>query len=388
MADSWDAEYHGYEQGPIRPPSESFSLLIRVTRHCAWNRCSFCPAYKNTHFSVRPEAHVLRDIDRIKEYVDSLQEVASASGGHSPEAVHRLASNLDAAELPVFRAAFQWAYAGGMRSVFLQDADALSAGVEQIGAIVKHLRDRFPTIEDITSYARTNTLTALSSEELDTLYAAGLNRLHVGLESGSDAVLQRMHKGVTKAQHLEAGLKVKAAGFMLSEYVMPGLGGRSLSKEHAQETADAINRIIPDFVRIRTLAVPPSSQLFGEYIGGKFDKCSDLEIIQELLSFLQHLDHLPCTLKSDHILNLIGELEGPLDQEGKLRMVALLEEFLSLPVAEQTLFQVGRRLGLFSRIRDLDDRTQRPLAGKAVLRQGITPQNADDVLSGIMTQFI
>ena len=37
-----------YEIGPIRPPSEAQSLLIRVTRGCHWNKCKFCGLYKNT----------------------------------------------------------------------------------------------------------------------------------------------------------------------------------------------------------------------------------------------------------------------------------------------------------------------------------------------------
>jgi radical SAM superfamily enzyme YgiQ (UPF0313 family) len=60
--------YNGFEQGRIRPPSEAGSLLIRITRNCPWNRCTFCPVYKGTKFSLRPVAHVLKDIDKVHSY--------------------------------------------------------------------------------------------------------------------------------------------------------------------------------------------------------------------------------------------------------------------------------------------------------------------------------
>jgi radical SAM superfamily enzyme YgiQ (UPF0313 family) len=53
-AEKKDEIYHGFEQGPIRPPSEAASLLIRVTRNCPWNRCTFCPVYKGSRFSRLP----------------------------------------------------------------------------------------------------------------------------------------------------------------------------------------------------------------------------------------------------------------------------------------------------------------------------------------------
>ena len=61
-----DESYQGFEQGPIRPPSESGSLLIRITRNCPWNRCTFCGLYKGELFSQRPVAHVLQDIDTLR----------------------------------------------------------------------------------------------------------------------------------------------------------------------------------------------------------------------------------------------------------------------------------------------------------------------------------
>jgi len=69
-----DEDYHGFEQGPIRPPSEARSLLIRATRNCPWNHCEFCPVYKGSKFSLRTVEEVKADIETIKEMVDMVRE--------------------------------------------------------------------------------------------------------------------------------------------------------------------------------------------------------------------------------------------------------------------------------------------------------------------------
>lgn len=379
--------YGGFEQGPIRPPSESFSLLLRLTRNCPWNQCLFCPVYKGTVFSTRPLEHILRDIDAIHGHVQALQSLSQENGGHSAKGIRALTASMSSQDLSVFRTAFQWTFAGQMKSVFLQDADSLVMRAEDLIAILKHLHQSFPQILRVTCYARSQTLARLRPEILAEIRMAGLDRLHIGLESGSDAVLKRMRKGVTKAVHIEAGRKAKAAGFELSEYVMPGLGGQALSEEHARETADALNQIAPDFIRLRTLALSPAAPLYEDYCSGQFDRCSDLMIARELASMLDRIAGISCTVKSDHVLNLFGEVEGQLPDEKHI-MLRLLHTFLDLPPEEQVLFQVGRRLGLFTRLRDLNDPVQRPLAEQAVRRQEITPENVDSILNAIVAQFI
>ena len=75
-----EEKYQGFEQGPIRPPSEANSLLIRVTRNCPWNQCTFCPVYKDQRFSVRSVEHVLQDIDAVHHQVELLRQTADDSG--------------------------------------------------------------------------------------------------------------------------------------------------------------------------------------------------------------------------------------------------------------------------------------------------------------------
>ena len=251
-----DAElYNGFEQGPIRPPSEANSLLIRVTRNCPWNHCTFCPVYKKRRFSLRPKAHVIEDIEAVYRHVSALHALADANGRVLQADLNEHLGSIDNNEFAPFQAAVQW-YGAGMRSIFLQDANSLIIKPDDLIEILQHLQRRFPDVERITSYARSHTIARISDAHLAAMRAAGLDRIHIGLESGSDVVLKKVRKGVDKATQVKAGRKVKRAGMQLSEYLMPGLGGREFSELHAKESADALNQIDPDFIRLRTLALP------------------------------------------------------------------------------------------------------------------------------------
>jgi hypothetical protein len=379
--------YVGFEQGPIRPPNEAFSLLIRVTRNCPWNRCTFCPVYKQARFSRRAVKDVKADIDSVHEYVCALRESADA-GGRVPEGrLQELAERVGAEGAPSFSATARWLLGGGMKSVFLQDADSLIIKTGDLVDVLVHLRRRFPWVGRITSYSRSQTIARKTLEDLEAIRQAGLTRIHVGLESGSDEVLRAVRKGATKALHVEAGLKAKQAGFELSEYIMPGLGGTGLSEVHALETADALNRIDPDFIRIRTLAVSPATPLWEELREGRFERCTDLMVAKELLLLIERLEGIGSVVKSDHILNLFADLEGTLPRD-KGRMVGILRAFLDMDPARQTLYQVGRRLGVFSSLRDLDDDRKRARVYERCRRLNITAASADEFASEMMRRFV
>ncbi len=378
--------YRGFEQGPIRPPSEANSLLIRVTRNCPWNRCSFCPVYKNERFSLRPVDHVKKDIDAVYTHIQALQAMSGSPDQLDRSQVAAYYAGLEPFEQPAFYAALNW-FAGGMRSIFLQDANSLIIKPKDLLEILIHLRRRFPRIDRVTSYARSHTVAWIPDEDLKAMAEAGLNRIHIGLESGSDEVLRRVKKGVDKQTHIKAGQKVKKAKMELSEYVMPGLGGRALSREHALESADALNQINPDFIRLRTLAIPNSVPLAEAYASGGFEKLTDRMAAEEILLFLENLDGIESRVKSDHILNLFEEIEGKLPED-KPRMVGVIQTFLGMEPHRQMLYQVGRRLGLFSRLSDLNDPQLAATAEAACRSSGIPPDNADEVIHEIMKRFI
>ncbi|WP_321365946.1 radical SAM protein [uncultured Desulfuromusa sp.] len=374
--------YSGFEQGPIRPPSEAASLLLRVTRNCPWNRCTFCPVYKGAKFSLRPVEHVLRDIDTVAVQLQVLQQHQNLTYRD----LDQLSRELDSGEQMAMYAAYAWLQEG-VNAVFLQDANSLVVRPNDLVRILEHLRGCFPSIERVTSYARSQTIDRIKFTDLQKIAAAGLNRIHVGLESGADEVLQRVQKGTDQAMQIRAGQKVKAVGIELSEYVMPGLGGRDLSAVHAEETAAALNLINPDFIRLRTLALPNHTDLCEQWQSGQFIKMTDHDVAREIRRFLTALEGISSRLQSDHILNLFQELEGQLPDD-KLGMIAVIDDFLQRPAAEQMLYQVGRRLGMFSRVTDLDVPEMRQRAVMACHRYGITMENVDTRIDELMKRFI
>lgn len=381
-----EQEYKGFEQGPIRPPSEAFSLLVRVTRNCPWNRCKFCPVYKGTRFSLRDPEHVKADIDSVYNAIRLIENAAGSDGSVSRQKIYEISQKVDKKDYAAFNAALNW-MASGMRSVFLQDANSLIIKPDDLIGILAHLKMRFPMVERVTSYARSHTICRIPAKKLAAIREAGLSRIHIGLESGSDRVLEFVKKGVTKAEHIEAGIKVKEAGFELSEYVMPGLGGVDWSREHALETADALNRINPDFIRLRTLAIPQGVPLYDDYMAGRFKKCTDMMVARELLVFIEALDGITSMVTSDHILNLFSEVEGKLPDD-KEKMTRAIDAFLAMDPSDQVLYQVGRRLTIFDSMDDMNDESKKARVRALCEQAGVTPDNVDSVIEEAVNRFI
>ena len=378
--------YQGFEQGPIRPPSEAGSLLIRITRNCPWNRCTFCPVYKGTKFNLRPVEHVLKDIDQVHAYVESILHAQKQDGGTARWGHTRPSSSTEGHDGMALYAARNFV-ASGMKSIFLQDGNSLIIEPDDLVRILVHLKQGFPDVKRITSYARSHTIARISDDDLRRFAESGLNRIHIGMESGSDAVLKKVKKGADKATQIRAGQKVKRAGMELSEYYMPGLGGRHLSRENALETADALNQINPDFIRLRTLALPEGTPLAEQYRSGQFDKMGEMETAEELLLFLESLDGIDCTVKSDHVLNLFPEVEGRLPWD-KAKMIATVRRFLQLSPEQQMIFSIGRRTHRMSKLADLADPTKYRYAEDMCAELGATIENTDDIVDSIIKRFI
>jgi radical SAM superfamily enzyme YgiQ (UPF0313 family) len=301
-----------YEVGPIRPPSEAASLLIRVTRNCPWNRCLFCPVYKGETFSIRPVGEVKADIDRAYKI-----------------------------------------HGDTYRKAFLQDANSICVKTDDLVEILEHLRATFPGIHRITTYGRAKNIARRPVEELVQLREAGLNRIHIGLESGSQRVLDLMEKGVTVEQQIEAGRRVKTSGISLSEYIILGCGGKSLTQEHATETAKTLNAIDPDFIRARTLRIAANTPLHDLEASGEFQRLNEVDTVRELRTIIRRLDGISSQFESDHSLNLLMEVRGRFPG-AKDRILSTIDRFLSFPESRQEVFILGRRLGAFRCLNDLE----------------------------------
>ena len=217
-----------------------------------------------------------------------------------------------------FTMVFYWLCSGG-RTVFLQDADSLIMRTPDLIETVKYLKEVFPGLERITSYARAKTIYRKTINELKDIRVAGLNRLHVGLETGDDELMRYVDKGVTAEQHIVTGRKAKEAGFEFSLYVMPGLGGKAMSEQHAKNTARVLNEINPDYIRLRPFIPRRDTPLFVEYETGEFQLTSPHERLRELKTMIGALT-VTSRLCFDHMMNAwrkeSGELLFKQDFEG------------------------------------------------------------------------
>ncbi len=342
-----------FEQGPIRPPNEARSLLLRVTRNCPWNQCLFCPVYKRRKFSMRTVDEIKQDIQTARDMADDIKAV-SWKLGYSGDVNDQVISSVlnSSNHSNSYQSIAVWMYYG-TNACFLQDADNLIMKTKDLVAVLKFLKEKFPEITRITTYTRSRTVVRKSVESLTQIRKAGLDRIHIGLETGYGPLLKLMKKGVSSAQHIEAGQKAIQAGMELSEYVMPGLGGQEMWEEHARETAKVLNEINPHFIRLRSLRVPPRVPLYKKLEDGSFTMQTDDMLAEEIRLFIDTLDGITSTVTSDHIMNLLEEVSGkfPGDKE---KMLDVIREYQKLPEEDRLIYRVGRRAGTYRSTNDLE----------------------------------
>ena len=346
-------EAFSFEQGPIRPPNEARSFLLRVTRNCPWNQCLFCPVYKKRKFSLRSVEEIKQDIQTARDIADDIKALSCGlgfSGQTTDQVISQIFSSPNYSNS--YRSIAAWLYYD-TGACFLQDADNLVMKTSDLVEVLKFLRDKFPNINRVTTYSRSRTIIRRSVEALKEIREAGLDRIHVGLESGYNPLLKFMKKGVTGAQHIEAGQKVLMAGIELSEYIMPGLGGQDLWKEHAVETAKVLNQINPHFIRLRSLRVPDRIPLSGRLRAGEFKMQTDDMIAEEIKLFVEKLEGVTSVVTSDHIMNLLEEVAGKLPGD-KEEMLNVIRKYQELPDTERLIYRIGRRGGAYRSTDDLE----------------------------------
>ncbi len=304
---------------------------------------------------MRSVDEIKQDIDTARAIQDGIKEFAWKSGygdriGQAAAIVYNQSGSAAAQNVAL------WLNGGG-ESAFLQDANTLIMRTNELVEVIRYLKHNFPGISRVTSYGRSNTAAKKTPEELRELHDAGLSRLHIGLETGYDPLLEFMDKGVTAAVHIAGGRKVVESGISLSEYVILGLGGKEKWRKHAIETARVLNEIDPHFIRVRTLAINSQMPLSEMIEDGEFVRATDEQIVEEERLLLEHLE-CHSNFVSDHITNLLQEIEGKLPED-KGRMLAAIDRFRSLSAEERLYFRVGRRVGIFTGLDELNDLQKR-----------------------------
>jgi biotin synthase-like enzyme len=381
-----DNIHHQFEQGPIRPPNEARSLLLRLTRNCPWNQCLFCPVYKNRKFSLRSVDEIKQDIQSAKQIVDDIKALSEKLGysGAVNDAVISAIFNQPETNTH-YRNIAAWLYYQ-TDACFLQDADNLIMKTKDLVEVLQFLKEQFPQIKRVTTYSRSRTIIRKSVDALKQIREAGLDRVHIGLETGYDPLLKLMKKGVSGAQHVEAGKRLLAAGMEVSEYVMPGLGGQEMWRDHAVETAKVLNQINPHFIRLRSLRVPDRVPLHTKLKDGSFSMQTDDMLAEEIGLFIKTLEGITSTVTSDHIMNLLEDVNGKFPDD-KEQMLAVIQSYRDLSETDRLIYRVGRRGGAYRSIEDLkrDPATYQKIE---TLVQEIVEEKGPDGVEKMITEMV
>ncbi|WP_071026203.1 radical SAM protein [Peptoniphilus raoultii] len=262
-------QYYG---NVFRPPSEARSLIIQATIGCAHNKCTFCYMYKDENFVIRPLEDIKKDLIEMS------------------------------------------AYGSYWRRIFLADGDALVLKTKDLLEILKTIKEYYPNIERVASYATAGDINRKSIEELKLLKENGLDMLYIGFESGDDEILRDVQKNLTTKDYIEAMKKCKEVGFITSITIIAGLGGVEKMKQNAIGTANIISKTSPDFVGYLTMRIYRNTPLYNDYMSGKFTMPNPEEILQEMKIFLEHVDSEGTVFRSNHASNYIL-LAGTLNED-------------------------------------------------------------------------
>ncbi|MGB5217259.1 MAG: radical SAM protein [Smithella sp.] len=268
-----------YEGFIIRPPSEAYSLLLQVTTGCSHNKCTFCGTYRQKKFKIKPLEQIKKDLAEARHYED-------------------------------------------VQKVFLCDGDALIIPQPRLEEILELINQNLPDIERIGTYANAKSILRKSIEELKKLKALGLNMIYLGVETGNKALLKEIQKGVTYEQMVEAGRRVKEAGMTLSVTVLLGLGGIEKSIEHPLDTAKILTDIDPDYVGALTLMFVPETEIYEDYLAGRFVLPDQFGFIRELYLMIEKSNFTHCYFTANHASNYLSiKARLPREKEKILKMI-------------------------------------------------------------------
>ena len=285
-----------YEGNIYRPPSEAYSLIVQVTVGCTHNKCTFCSMYKDKQFHIRKLEDVLEDLAWARRHYARVERI------------------------------------------FLCDGDALALSVNKLMPILNYIRENFPECERVTAYARAEDALRKTDEEVKQLYEAGLTMAYVGAESGSEKVLEDIHKGETRQQLIDGVKKIEASGMKASVTFISGLAGKAGWEEHAIESGKMISEMSPSYVALLTLIVDPSVPMAKDIESGKMELLSAEEVMKETLLMLENTEVTrKCVFRSNHASNYLS-LKGNLPDD-KEKMMEQIREAMSNHMFKDEMFR-------------------------------------------------
>jgi radical SAM superfamily enzyme YgiQ (UPF0313 family) len=287
----------------IRPPSEWKSYFLPLTSGCSNNTCTFC-AYYGSKLQMRDVADVKGEIDAVSLFTRSGIRLPDIS-----RVVYALAQDWDG------------------KRIFLQDGDALVYPFPKLREVLQYLNERLPTVERIGTYGTPQDILRRSLDELRELRQLKLGIFYTGLETGDNGLLQKIGKGVSSDQVIEAGKRVKDAGISFSVTVILGLGGIEGSKKHALETARVLTEIDPDYIGALTLTFVPGTPLYQGWERNEFHPLSPFQSLEELKSIIENSSFTDCFFSSMHASNYLS-VRGKLPED-KERILNQLEKVLA-----------------------------------------------------------
>ena len=275
----------------FRPPSEAESLILPVTDGCSWNRCTFCEMYTapQKKFRARDEADTLDTLRRCGE---------------------RFGSDI--------------------RRVFLADGDALVLPTRRLLGVLDAIREHLPAVRRVSAYCLPRNLRKKPVSELKELAAAGLTMAYIGAESGDDDVLARVNKGETFASTCEALDKLQQAGIRRSVMILNGLGGKTLSRQHAENSARLANATQPEYLATLVVSFPQGEGRFRAAFP-EWQPCTERELFEEMETYIAALELRRTIFRSDHVSNRLV-LKGTLGAE-KPRLLGEIRTAIELPEA-------------------------------------------------------
>ncbi len=274
----------------FRPPAEAYSLIIRIQEGCPWNRCTFCGMYKEVNCRFR-----------------SLEEMEHAVA-HARK------------EYP------------SARRIFLADGDVMAYPFDRLLDLLGMLNDRFPRLARVNMYANGHSILQKTDAELATLSRLKLNTLYMGLESGDDETLRNVKKRETADEMIEAGIRAQNAGLKMSVMVLTGLGGKTRSKQHAEKTAEALNKMQPKLLSALRVIPIPGTELFEAEKAGYFKQLSEYDALAELKTCIENLDLNGTVFRANHSSNILP-LEGRFPKD-KPRLISELETLLAAGILD------------------------------------------------------